>query len=114
MTINKNHISGEFLICRFANGIKLLKPKYPNGRTLDSLMSFPFPVYLEDPTHVSIRSNEATAKACGFSSLKEFIGRDPFKYFKKDTVAEKINNHRKVIQNNTLMIAEETALRSDG
>lgn len=119
MGINKNHISGEFLIRRFANGVKLLKPEkyekvpYPSEHTLDSLMSFPFPVYLENPSHISIRSNEATAKACGFSSLKDFIGKPPFKYFKKDTVTEKIANHAKVIKSETFMIAEETAKLKD-
>lgn len=117
--------SGELIICRFNNGIKLIRPdqisniKYTKilrntGHTIDSLLQLPFPVYLEDTSHFSIKSNEETAKACGFVSLNDFIGKPPFKYFKKETILPKLSNHTKVIKENAMVIAEESALRQDG
>lgn len=117
--------SGELIVCRLNNGIKLIRSEQllntkcsekliNTGHTIDSLLQLPFPVYLEDTAHFSIKSNEETAKACGFLSLNDFIGKSPFKYFKKETILPKLTNHKKVIRENKLVIAEESALRKDG
>lgn len=122
--ITKIDTSRELRVCRFENGIKLIRPEQLNdlknspvqdtGHTIDYMLNQPFSVYLETTEHLIIRSNEITANACGFGSLNDFIGQSGFRYFKKETIAEKIANHKKVIRNNTIVIADENAFRQDG
>ncbi len=110
-------VSKEWCVYRYANGIKLLQPDeehYSESLSLERILQADFPVYLEDTNHFSIQSNEATAQACGFESLNDFIGKCPFRNFRENTIYEKLQNHRNVINNNILMIAEESALLDDG
>ena len=116
--------SGELFIYRYGSGVKLIRPDKPNNLkysgtfydrrlSIDSLLRMPFAVYLENVEHITISSNEITAKACGFASLKDFIGKPAFNYFKKETILNKLTNHKKVLENNIMVIAEESALRQD-
>ena len=108
--------SDELCIQRWGNGIKLIKPDNNTHaeKHILNMMQLPFPVYFEDTDHIQIKSNEWTATACGFISLNDFIGKSPFKYFKRDTIVEKLANHKAVLNHQKYMITEEHALRQDG
>ncbi|MBI2792155.1 MAG: LuxR family transcriptional regulator [Gammaproteobacteria bacterium] len=117
-------ISNELKVCRFGSGIKLIRQEKLNNQryiqsahdenTIGCILKHPFSVYLETTQHVIIKSNEITAEACGFASLDDFIGKPAFRFFKKDTIEKKIANHKQVIRNDALVIAEENALLQDG
>jgi DNA-binding CsgD family transcriptional regulator len=112
-----NEISREFCLASFSEGVKLLAPddkKYRAELRLDNILRSEFPVYLEDPENVSLMSNEATAVACGFASLKDFVGKPAFKYFKAESISEKLSNHKSVIRDRVRMIAEESGVLKDG
>lgn len=108
--------SNELLVCRYKNGIKLLKPSaYTNDhnehftqRTVKDVLSMPFGVYFDNRDAVIQRANAHNAELCGFDSEKNATEKSYFKRFTTSTAHTLLQYDQEAMINEATRIYEET------
>lgn len=69
--------SGELVIQRFGNGVKLFKPEsVSKGTTVSNILKLPCNVHFLNRESVIQNINETSVVVCGFPSVKEAIGKN--------------------------------------
>lgn len=117
--------SGELLIQRSGNGVKLVRPDklfthdYQNNHqypivSLTDMSKFPFHLFFYDNDHRFQYINEMCASDDGFISTKDAIGKTVHETSIKESANRIINNNMLVLKTNTMKIIEETLDRNDG
>jgi DNA-binding CsgD family transcriptional regulator len=117
LSTNLPDTSLELVIQRHHEGVKLIRPDanpqehqfYP----LDSIFKLPFNVYFDRHDHIAVNMNEYSAKACGYESTRDIIGRTWFEFFTKETVVRGICNEIEVMESEKLKILQDTLVRHD-
>ena len=82
-----HEISSEFTISRYRNGIKLLRPEYPDrashehadgasSLSVAEVLRFPFNVFFHDTNHQIREINESCWMSSGFQSRQHGINHD--------------------------------------
>lgn len=113
--------SNELLVCRYKNGIKLLKSStLINDRnerftrhTVKSMLSLPFSVYFDNHDAVIQRANAHNVELCGFDSEKQAIGKNYFKRFTASTAHMLLQYDQQALVNEATKIYEETIQHDD-
>ncbi len=117
--------SGEFLIRRWGNGVKLVVPeKNPEQALLQlaqtetsvsvtDLMKTPFNVYFLNKGSVLQNTNQPTVESTGFRSKKEAVGRTVYDVLKTRAAQHCVTNDLDVIRLNHIKIVEEPLTRVD-
>lgn len=116
MQKNAFDTSSELHICRFNNGIKLIRPdrkKNISQPTVGEAMQMPFPVYFGNLQQYAAACNDSTVEECGFTSMKECLSNEWFKPFKRNSVISSIANHNDVMINNRYRVCEELVTRNN-
>jgi DNA-binding CsgD family transcriptional regulator len=117
MVIKK--FSTELILSRYGNGITLIKPtKKPNpeihAHSVEKISQASFSIYFANTAQVSIQCNEIKAASCGFSSVKQYVGKHWYHYFDKKNIQPVLMNCRNTILNNIHQISYENVPRNDG
>lgn len=106
--------SHELQISRYANGIKLIRPR-PNHKselTIANVLKLPFAVYLNSD-HNIVNCNEICAELSGFVSARDSIGKKWFKCYEPSTIKPSLINEQDVIKNNKYKIIDDILIRKD-
>ncbi len=106
--------SKELQICRYRNGVKLIRPKENSSSHLSiaNLLKLPFPFYLNADKFI-IDCNESCAEVNGFISREDSIGKKWYRPYKLDSISETLKNENDVINNNKYKIIEDILIRKD-
>ncbi len=68
-------ISSELKICRYAGGVKLMRPEDAcAGNFVGDMMSKNYNVYFLSADHRMLAVNDSSLQTCGFSSMHDAIG----------------------------------------
>lgn len=114
--------SNEFHLCRYRNGITLIRPEQinksfpygqPLGYTVNDLLRHSFCVYFSDTETTNINLNETTAVSCGYSSLQTALNKTLHEVYDKRSVENIIRNNLEVIKSKKTIIIEATALQKN-
>lgn len=120
-----NSINREFNLCRWQNGIKLIKPEIKRSLTLSnsvarsydlqSFLKMPFNVHFVVTQSVIQEINESTIQACGFISKRHAIGNRVEIAASRETALREYVHDQKVMEENKLIILQEDyqAITSD-
>lgn len=114
-----NNISDEFLIFRFRNGIKLIRPDqktqqhcsplfYDTGYTVADVLNLPLNVTFLNHEARTQKINENSAATSGFVSVKSAIGKSIADVTKPHSAAIVMSHNREVIDQAKKGIYEET------
>jgi DNA-binding CsgD family transcriptional regulator len=113
------------IIYRVNEGIKLVKPgntareaesgiSFDTGHTVASLLQQPFNFYFLNPEGTTLHMNQPCVEICGFSSIKDSLGKSLVDVSTSETATKLIENCKEVITENKIKIFEEENLRNDG
>lgn len=113
--------SNELLICRFNQGIKLVRPDeikfdaaHLTNHTLGSIQQLPFSFYLLDLDGATKKMNSEGVEICGFESVEHSIGKTIGEVSKKESAIQMLNNCHEVINSHNVKIFDEENWRKDG
>src|SRR3990167_6337282 len=126
MAVKKSNliISDEWLVYRFNNGIKLIRPEEADqykhspvikntGYNVAQLFDLPLSFYFLNPDGVTQKISQEGARICGFESSKDAIGKSLSAVAEKNSANRLINNCKEVMQENTLKLYDEENVRKD-
>ena len=114
--------SNELAICRYGNGIKLLRPDQriysPNrnstGISIADALKLPFNVFFLNSESVMQNINEVCASTMGFYSTQDSFGKTMFDISPAENAKKVIDTDITVVKSNTLRIAEDNIIHFDG
>lgn len=107
---NRNiDISKELHLCRYNNGVKLIRPEDASFKknTVNDVFKLPMNVYFVDRNGTILNLNEHTVEYCGFASAKSAIGNTVALVAKTETVNFEKQHDQLVIKNKKLIIKQE-------
>lgn len=112
------NIHSEHLIRRWNNGIRLIKPgliHQPSSstHTVNDIMNMPMNFYFMDTNSIMQKTNEMTAKTCGYLSSEDAVGKSVRDVSKNKTAEHIIKNDREIISNQSFNIIQEDYTRLD-
>lgn len=110
--------SSELIIQRYRQGVKLIKPeklKYFSGQDqcqrVSDLLNLPINIAFLNTGSIIQNINETLIKCCGFSSVKDTLGKTVRIAATKEAADFSINHDQKVVKTNSLIIKEENYIR---
>jgi DNA-binding CsgD family transcriptional regulator len=122
---NTCEINMDLRICRYGNGIKLVKPtnhtKYKRSfhplnthYSVRSINTFSFNTYFLNTDSTILKINEKTAETMGFDSPHEAVGKNMFDISPADNAKSIVHTDQDIVKLNQLKIVEDLVIRNDG
>lgn len=109
-------VNKDFIVQKYANGIKLIKPKkntYQAEKTVANLFNLPLNVIFLNPDSAIQSLNESNAATLGCSSTTKALGNTILSVYKNNPAHFSINHDKEILTRSRFIIKEESCERID-